>query len=100
MKSVIRTLPFERRAETFRMGVTTLVVGNCGGSALNVAKFFGEIASNGISPNACTLIGHNTVREKAMGGSFDRPPTPEELTKMKAYVDQAMKDAPSAYPLV
>lgn len=85
--------PFERRAENFlRMGVTTLVVGNCGGSALNVAKFFGEIASNGISPNACTLIGHNTVREKAMGGSFDRPPTPEELTKMKAYVDQAMKD--------
>lgn len=85
--------PFEQRAENFlRMGVTTLVVGNCGGSALNVAKFFDAVATNGISPNVCTLIGHNTVREKAMGGSFDRPPTPEELAKMKGYVDQAMKD--------
>lgn len=85
--------PFERRAENFlRMGVTTLVVGNCGGSALDVAKFFDAVASNGISPNVCTLIGHNTVREKAMGGSFDRPPTPEELAKMKGYVAQAMKD--------
>jgi N-acyl-D-amino-acid deacylase len=81
------------KAENFlRMGVTTLVVGNCGGSALNVANFFSEVASNGISPNVCTLIGHNTVREKAMGGSFDRPPTPEELARMKGYVDQAMKD--------
>lgn len=85
--------PFEQRAENFlRMGVTTLVVGNCGSSALNVAKFYAAIATNGISPNACTLIGHNTVREKAMGGSFDRPPTPEELAKMKGYVEQAMKD--------
>ncbi len=85
--------PFERRAENFlRMGVTTLVVGNCGGSALDVAQFFRSVASNGISPNVCTLIGHNTVREQAMGGSFDRPPTSEELAKMKAYVEQAMKD--------
>lgn len=84
---------FEQRAENFlRMGVTTLVVGNCGGSALDIAKFFDAVATNGISPNVCTLIGHNTVREKAMGGSFDRPPTPEELAKMKGYVEQAMKD--------
>lgn len=85
--------PFEQRAENFlRMGVTTLVVGNCGGSTLNVARFFDAVTTNGISPNVCTLIGHNTVREKAMGGSFDRPPTPEELTRMKGYVEQAMKD--------
>ncbi len=80
------------RAENFlRMGVTTLVVGNCGGSALNVSKFFDEIERNKISPNVCTLIGHNTVREKAMGGSFDRPPTLEELDRMKALVNDAMK---------
>jgi len=81
------------KAENFlRMGVTTLVVGNCGGSELNVGKFFADIQREKISPNVATLIGHNTVREKAMGGSFDRPPTTEELTKMKSLVDQAMKD--------
>ena len=42
--------------------------------------------------NVATLVGHNSVREKAMGGSFDRPPTPEELAQMKALVEQAMKD--------
>ena len=80
-------------AENFlRMGVTTVVVGNCGGSALDVGKFFSEIESNKVSVNVATLIGHNTVREKAMGGSFDRSPTAEEMAKMKSLVDQAMKD--------
>ena len=38
------------RAENFlRMGVTSLVVGNCGGSALDVGKFFREVEHNGIS---------------------------------------------------
>ena len=81
------------RAENFlRMGVTSVVVGNCGSSALDVGKFFREVDTNGVSINVATLIGHNTVREKAMGGSFDRPPTPEELAQMKRLVDTAMKD--------
>lgn len=81
------------RAENFlRMGVTSIVVGNCGGSALDVGKFFRDVESNRVSLNVATLIGHNTVREAAMGGSFDRAPTGEELAKMKALVDQAMRD--------
>jgi N-acyl-D-amino-acid deacylase len=80
-------------AENFvRMGVTTVVVGNCGGSALDVAKLFRQVEATNVAINVATLIGHNTVRQKAMGGSFDRPPTPEELATMKSFVDQAMKD--------
>lgn len=80
-------------AENFvRMGVTTVVVGNCGGSALDVAKLFREVEATNVAINVATLIGHNTVRQKAMGGSFDRPPTPEELAIMKSLVEQAMKD--------
>ena len=34
-------------AENFlRMGVTTLVLGNCGGSKLNVAEFFKKLKAN------------------------------------------------------
>jgi N-acyl-D-amino-acid deacylase len=81
------------RAENFvRMGVTTIVTGNCGGSALNVAEFFRRIEEKTVSVNVATLIGHNTVRSNAMGGSFNRPPTDEELAKMKSLVEQAMKD--------
>ena len=84
--------PWQPRAENFlRMGVTSVVVGNCGGSTADVARFFDNVKRNKISINAATLIGHNTVRERAMGGSFDRPPTPEELAKMKVYVDDAMR---------
>lgn len=80
-------------AENFlRMGVTTLVLGNCGGSALNVAEFFKKLEATGISPNVATLIGHNTVRSHVMSGSFMRPPTDEELAKMRLLVEQAMKE--------
>src|SRR5215218_10710944 len=81
------------RGENFvRMGVTTLVLGNCGGSVLNVGPFFRRLEATNISPNVATLIGHGTVREKAMDGNFDRPPTPEELAEMKRYVERAMED--------
>ena len=80
-------------AENFlRMGVTTLVLGNCGGSKLNVGEFFRKLEAMRISPNVATLIGHNTVRSQVMGGAFMRPPTGEELTRMKELVDQGMKD--------
>jgi N-acyl-D-amino-acid deacylase len=81
------------RAENFvRMGVTTIVAGNCGSSTLNVAKLFQAVERMNVAVNVATLVGHNSVREKAMGGSFDRPPTPQEMAQMKALVEQAMKD--------
>jgi N-acyl-D-amino-acid deacylase len=75
-----------------RMGVTTLVLGNCGSSALDVAAFFQRLETTHISPNVATLIGHGTVRGKAMGGSFMRPPNEQELAQMKTIVEQAMRD--------
>lgn len=80
-------------AENFvRMGVTTLVLGNCGTSTATVGEFFGRLEAIRISPNVATLIGHGTIRGKAMGGSFMRPPNEAELDQMKAMVEQGMKD--------
>ena len=81
------------RAENFvRMGVTSIVVGNCGSSDLDIAKLFSGIEKKTISLNVASLIGHNSVREKAMGGSFDREPTAAERERMKVIVRQAMRD--------
>jgi len=80
-------------AENFlRMGVTSIVVGNCGSSDLDIGKLFRNIEAKKVSINVASLVGHNSVREKAMGGSFDREPTPAEREKMQAIVRQAMQD--------
>ena len=69
------------RAENFvRMGVTTIVAGNCGSSALDVGKALTEIEQAGASVNFATLIGHNTVRRAVMG-TADRIPTIPELDR-------------------
>ena len=79
-------------AENFvRMGVTTLVTGNCGGSVTDVAEFLGRIDQQPLAVNLATLIAHGSVRRKAMGLD-DRAPTPEELKQMESIVEQAMKD--------
>jgi N-acyl-D-aspartate/D-glutamate deacylase len=73
------------------MGVTSLITGNCGGSELDIRAFLDRMNKNPIAVNLGTLVGHNTVRAKAMGLD-DRRPTAEEQAKMDALVEQAMKD--------
>lgn len=75
-----------------RMGVTTLVLGNCGSSKLEVGAFFRQVESTNVSPNVASLIGHGSVRSKVMGGSFLRPPTTGELAQMEALVELAMEE--------
>lgn len=72
-------------------GVTTVVAGNCGASNLHIGRYFNWLDSLKLSINVATLIGHNDVR-KAVMGRANRAPSPEELQKMKALVDAAMKE--------
>ena len=79
-------------AENFlQMGVTTIVAGNCGSSALDINEAFDRIRAVGISINYATLIGHNTVREAVMG-TANALPRADDLRKMKSYVFKAMVD--------
>ena len=79
-------------AENFiRMGVTSVVTGNCGGSATDVAAFLGQIKEKPIAVNIATLIAHGSVRAKVLGLD-DRDPTAEEQQEMNDLVEQGMKD--------
>jgi N-acyl-D-amino-acid deacylase len=79
-------------AEHFlQMGVTTVIAGNCGGSADDIAAAFTTIEQTRISVNFATLVGHNTVRRAVMG-TARRAPTSVELTRMRSLVEKAMAD--------
>lgn len=79
-------------AENFvRMGVTSLITGNCGGSATDIGEFLGRFREKPLAVNLATLIAHGSVRAKVMGLD-DRAPTPDEQQKMNAMVEQGMKD--------
>lgn len=71
-------------------GVTSVVTGNCGSSAVDIEKFWKQLDSVRISLNVATLIGHNSVR-RAVLGDEQRDPSPEELERMKQLVEQGMK---------
>jgi N-acyl-D-amino-acid deacylase len=80
------------RAENLvRMGVTSIVAGNCGGSALDVGEALTNIRLVGTSVNYATLIGHNTVRLAAMG-TANRDATIAEISRMRSLVWRAMVD--------
>ncbi len=79
-------------AENFiRMGVTLVVAGNCGSSALSIGDALTRIRDTGIAVNFATLVGHNTVRMAVMGRE-DRYSTLGELNRMKALVFKGMAD--------
>ena len=89
------------RAENYiRQGVTTIVVGNCGRSAVptekypTFTKYFSRIERQGISVNLVALIGHGSLREYVIG-SVERPLAPDEMSRMKQLAGQLLRDGAS-----
>ncbi len=96
-------------------GVTTNLIGNCGGSVAPVSEpmkrryevmlrrydleidwttlgeFFEKVEEKGTSLNVASLVGNATVRMAVMGMER-RAPTKEELKEMKDLVAEAMED--------
>ncbi len=72
-------------------GVTTVVTGNDGASAISIAGALDRWAQQGIGTNAALLAGHSTIRAQVLGQS-DTQPAPEQLRQMKDLLAQAMND--------
>lgn len=72
-------------------GVTTVITGNCGGSADNLNDYFNAVDSIGTSINIASLIGHNTIRKQVMG-TANRNATETEIQAMETLAERAMKD--------
>lgn len=75
-----------------RQGVTTVVGSPDGYWSLDDFKMFMDTISKiGSGTNVAGYIGHNGVREVAMGSDQQRKPTEEALEKMKKDIEEAMK---------
>jgi N-acyl-D-amino-acid deacylase len=77
-------------ANFLRMGVTTIITGNCGGSVEDLAAHFARLEQGGVGVNYGSLVGHGTVRRAVMG-TANRAPTADELARMTALVDAGMR---------
>ncbi|MCB1842844.1 MAG: D-aminoacylase [Halioglobus sp.] len=64
-------------------GITTVIVGQDGGSPFPLAEFIGRLDNTGAAINFASYVGHNTVRERVMGEDFRRVATDDEVASMR-----------------
>lgn len=88
----VEGLPSRPLAENFlRQGVTTVVYAPDGGMPWPFGEYVARLRERGHAPNIALFAGFNTARGQVMG-SANRAPTPAELERMKAMIDEAMRE--------
>lgn len=75
-----------------RQGITTFVGGQDGNSQVPIAPFFEKAEKTGMALNMASTVGFGSLRSKVMGDDWRRAARPDEIVKMKALLDQDMKD--------
>lgn len=74
-----------------RQGVTTVIEGPDGSSPLPLGAFLAKLAATPRSVNIGSFVGQGSIRETVIGPA-NRAATADERAKMRAIVEQAMKD--------
>ncbi len=63
-------------------GVTTMIVGQDGGSQFPMSTFFSRLDSTPVALNVGSYTGHNSLRRMVLGEKFQRVSTDEEVDRM------------------
>jgi N-acyl-D-amino-acid deacylase len=72
-------------------GITTVVVGQDGGSELPLQAFFDRLEVIRPAVNVASFVGHGTLREHVMGDDWARAATAEEIARMADLLAQEMQ---------
>ena len=73
-------------------GVTSIVVGEDGDSALPLSRFFDARKTNPSAVNFASYVGHGTIRGAVMGKDYKRPASADEISEMEKVLESAMKE--------
>ena len=79
-------------ASQVSQGITTVVVGQDGGSPYPISSYLKTLDQNPVAMNVLTFVGHATIRSRAMREDTNRHATPAEIESMRHMVEQAMRD--------
>ncbi|MBL8269895.1 N-acyl-D-amino-acid deacylase family protein [Steroidobacter sp.] len=81
---------FERRdaPEVVSQGITTIIVGQDGGSRIPLGEFFSKVQKTPASVNVASYVGHNTLRDEVMGKDYKRAATAAEVQKMVGLLER------------
>ena len=82
-------------ASQVSQGITTVVLGQDGGSPWPIAEYLEARRKGPPAVNVVMMVGHATVRQQVMGDDFRRAATAEEIARMTALVEQGMKEGAS-----
>ena len=72
-------------------GITTVVVGQDGGSPFPLAEFFSRLEAVHTPVNVASYVGHGTIRDRVMGSDFRRHARPDELARMESLVGDELR---------
>jgi N-acyl-D-amino-acid deacylase len=71
-------------------GITTIVVGQDGGSHLPLATYFDSLDKMPVAINVASYSGHGTIRRRVMGDDYKRLARPDEIKQMQDLLRQDM----------
>lgn len=72
-------------------GITTIIIGQDGGSYFPLSDFFQKLADSTVAVNIASYSGHNTIRDSILGKNYKRIATQDEIEKMKLLLNQDME---------
>ncbi|MGH6614508.1 N-acyl-D-amino-acid deacylase family protein [Sphingomonas sp.] len=72
-------------------GITTIVVGQDGGSELPLPRLFARMAKMPVAVNIASYVGHNSIRAQVLGKDYKRVATAAEIDRMRAIVRAEMQ---------
>lgn len=92
VSGIRRDHPMMKAAHNLVMqGITTVVVNHDGRSPASIADQIAQLERQGHGPNVAVLVGHNSIRYRALGEDFKRLATPDEIKDMQSQIIEGMK---------